>query len=183
MINCPVDYYDNCVNALKKCNLCCAGEGNQLSKLYYVPILNDECFKFHPQQEIINQRKREEKQQKAQKKLQRASPSKRGYQQENIIVKQLNTKVNRKINVIRKTAASGRLNKDGDHSLLNGLIRSDLKLRLNSESFTVSKEEYQKGLTQDINQWIITNPLGTVYVLTEELYCELLARIHYNDEI
>lgn len=182
MINCPVDYYDNCLNALKKCVYCCAGQGTSVSKLYYVPKLKDECLAYHPEQDKINQKKRKERQQKTQKKLQRASPSKRGYQQEIKIVKQLNNKVNRRIDVIKKTVASGRIYHDGDHSLLDGLIRSDSKLRLKSESFTVTKEEYQKGLTQDINQWIITNPLGTVYVLTEELYCELLAQIHLKHE-
>jgi hypothetical protein len=183
MINCPEDYYDNCANALKKCMFCCAGEGTTVSKLHYIPKLKDECLANHPEQDKITQRKKEAHKQKVQKKLQKASPSKRGYQQETKIVKQLNDKVNKRIDVIKKTVASGRIYHDGDHSLLDGLIRSDSKLRLTSESFTVSKEEYQKGLTQGINQWIIANPLGTVYVLTEELYCELLAQIHYGRNI
>ncbi len=78
--------------------------------------------------------------------------------------------------IARKTIASGRVNHDGD--LLNlDTLRVEHKLRrAGTESFTVTAEEYRKGLKQGIDLWAIKVDQGpTVYCLREETYAWLLS--------
>lgn len=178
---CPSEYYYSCENALNECYRCAAGRGKDFNRLYYVS--NTSALATHPYKETLDNLARAKRKQKnldKQTKLQsKASPSKLGYRNERTVVKQVNKQVNRQLQVIKSTVASGRINHDGDHTLLEGKIRSDSKLRIKTSTFSVTKEEYEKGLNQGINQWIITTQAGTCYVLTEELYTELIAHIIY----
>lgn len=179
--NCSINYYYSCKNALKECYRCAAGKGKDFNRLFYIDTTLD--YPIHPYKETLDNLARDKQKQKnleKQTKLQsKPSPSKLGYRNEKTVVKQVNKQINKQITAIKSTVASGRVNHDGDHTLLNGRIRSDSKLRLKTSTFSVTKEEYEKGLGQGINQWIITTQAGTCYVLTEELYSELLAHIIY----
>ena len=181
---CPTEYYYSCSNALKECYRCAAGKGKDFNRLFYIP--NTSAFPIHPYKETVDNLARDKQKQKhldKQTKLQsKPSPSKLGYRNEKTITKQVNKQVNKQLTVIKSTVASGRVNHDGDHTLLEGKIRSDSKLRIKTSTFSVTKEEYEKGLGQGINQWIITTQAGTCYVLTEELYSELIAHIIYLEE-
>lgn len=182
-LNCPTTYYLNCEKALKDCYKCAAGKGKIFNQLFYIPNLQTEELKYHPYKDDIVQHNRDKAAQKALDKKKKAeskpSSSKLGYRNEKVLVKKVNKQVNKQISVIKATVASGRINHDGDHTLLEGSIRSDSKLRTNTHAFSVSKEEYEKGLEQNINQWVITTLAGTCYVLTESLYTELIAHIIY----
>ena len=183
--NCPTNYYNNCSVADLRCNGCAAFNSVK-TKLQYLPLSLDPDLSIHPyslQIDTVNKQNRlTAAKAKLDKKLSKRSPSKQGYDSERELTTVLNNKINKQITVIKSTVGSGKVNKDGDHHLLNGLIRSDHKLRIKCQSFTVSKEEYLKGLTQDINQFVITNQLGRVYVLTESLYIDLIAKITYLED-
>jgi hypothetical protein len=181
---CPTEYYYSCKNALKQCYQCAAGKGKDFNRLFYIDTTQD--FPIHPYKETLDNLARDKQRQKnldKQVKLQsKPSSSKLGYRNEKTVVKQVNKQVNKQLQVIKSTVASGRVNHDGDHTLLEGKIKSDSKLRIKTSTFSVTKEEYEKGLGQGINQWIITTQAGTCYVLTEELYSELIAHIIYLEE-
>ena len=75
------------------------------------------------------------------------------------------------------TLKSGSINGDGDGKI--GGISVDHKLRTNSESTTVSKAEWEKGLAQGVEAWVVTTRDGsgskTAIVMPEALFIELLA--------
>lgn len=181
---CPQDYYYACGNALKECYRCAAGKGKNFNRLFYIDVTGD--FPIHPYKETLDNLARDKQRQKhldKQTKLQsKPSPSKLGYRNEKTTVKKVNKQINKQLQIINSTIASGRINHDGDHTLLNGKIRSDSKLRIKTSTFSVTKEEYEKGTAQGINQWIITTQAGTCYVLTETLYSELIAYIIYLEQ-
>jgi hypothetical protein len=184
---CPTDYYLNCSKSLKYCYRCAAGKGQPFNQLFYSALHTDDPELLnHPYKETLsdlNRQKALEKSIDKQTKIKsKPSPSKLGYRNEKELVKKVNKQVNKQLSIIKATVASGRINHDGDHNLLEGRIRSDSKLRIKTSTFSVTKEEYEKGLGQGINQWIITTQAGTCYVLTEELYSELIAHIIYLEE-
>ncbi|MGG6281775.1 hypothetical protein ACQ4M3_09415 [Leptolyngbya sp. AN03gr2] len=81
--------------------------------------------------------------------------------------------------VSRLTVASGAVNGDGDavHTAGETTLRVEKKRRgKNVKSYSVTAEEYRKGLQQKIDVWAITVEGGeTLYLLREDTYAQLLA--------
>jgi hypothetical protein len=105
---------------------------------------------------------------KSAKSKERSVQVRKAYKEERRIVQQ----------IARQTLKSGALFGDGDfHSL--DFIQADHKERFNSKSFTLSRSEYDKGIRQGTNQWVITSDLAgdkqSVVTMTMDAYTRLLA--------
>lgn len=78
--------------------------------------------------------------------------------------------------IAKQTLRSGAILQDGDLSILNGELNLDSKVRNTSSSFNVTKAEYQKGINQGLDGWVITNKDDeSVVVLTQKAFSQLLA--------
>jgi hypothetical protein len=152
--NCPPDFYLNCKNYIYKCTLCSAGNGKDT--LYYKPKQN---IGTHPAKVIktkpvINKLK--------------SKQIKSGYLKEKQLVNQ----------IAKQTIKSGSVFHDGD-ILIADSLKLDSKLRHKLSSFSVSRSEYEKGISQNLDGWIITNKEGsteqTVVVLTFESFNKLIS--------
>lgn len=81
--------------------------------------------------------------------------------------------------IAKQTLRSGAILQDGDISLFDGDLKLDSKVRYNKGSFTVTKAEYEKGINQSLDGWIITNKNedseNTVVCLTFDSFTKLLA--------
>lgn len=153
MKNCPDKFYDNCKNAVFKCNICKAGFGTSNSKLFYNPIDNDFCLIKHP----IEDKKTNKKASKA---------IKQGLNEESKIVKQW----------ISKTIKSGSVLGDGDIKV--GDLNLDVKTRTTTKSFSVSNQEYTTGLKKGYDGWIIVNKDGQRMIcLTEDSFLKLSGKL------
>jgi hypothetical protein len=184
--NCPAEFYNNCSNALIKCNLCGAGSGRPVSKVLYRPV-NIDNLEVHPYLEVLKQEKR------SLQKKQKSSPCKDVVKSKQI-KEALRHERTLTDNIIKNTRRSGAEFGDGDKSILQGLIKMDDKRRFNTRSFTLSWDEYQKGLRQGLNSWSITvdenpgepaNPptiTHTVMILTLDAFTTLLSLAAHNIE-
>jgi hypothetical protein len=154
MKNCPPDFYNNCSNSIFKCNYCRAGKGKYNNQLYYNPIVNNNLE--HPALKITKNRTK-------------SKESKLGRKEEQKIVQSL----------IKQTINSGSIFNDGDISV--GDIKLDSKKRMNSVSFTITKAEYTKGISQNLDGWIITNKDNVrLYALTEKAFIKLVGDLYVN---
>lgn len=151
MRNCPDKYYDNCKNAIYKCNVCRAGYGKSNAKLFYSPFDNDFFPIKHPiedQKNITNK------------------AIKQGLKEESDIVKQW----------ITKTLKSGSVLGDGD--LKVGDLKLDVKTRTTTKSFTVKTDEYNTGLQKGYDGWIIVNKdKQRLVCLTEDAFLKLSGKL------
>lgn len=183
--DCPEDYYDHCRNAGRKCQYCSAGFGSEDSKLFYSPVtksgdishIRSELVK-HPYEEkrdaYLRQKKFEQKRQKLDQK--RAVDAVKSKQVREAL--SLEKKLTRKI--AQQTLRSGAINGDGDIKLLEGLFQVDAKRRFTTKNFSVSWKEYEAGLQQGTNQWIVTvedeqKKEHTMVCMTLDSYLQLFA--------
>lgn len=166
--NCPIEFYNNCQKAGSKCGKCSAGFGEETMKLFYVPINTE--LSPHPYEKIHKSAKG-----KSANKRVRSVKSKqvrKGFQNER-------TQINK---IVKATQRSGAKFGDGDFTLLDGLIRGDVKTRFTRSSFTLTQAEYQEGRASGVSVWAITvnqvqlakKSATTVYVLTEDTFHGLL---------
>ncbi|EKQ70459.1 hypothetical protein OsccyDRAFT_0747 [Leptolyngbyaceae cyanobacterium JSC-12] len=168
---CPVDFYQNCKNRLRLCNICSAGNGKLTGKLLYNPVVESELLK-HPHQEFLEDHRKTVKSEKvAIKSRRKESPNsrftKRGLKNEDKI----------KNKIIQKTSKSGAIFGDGDFSILDSYFRADAKLRITGRSFGISSAEFEKGRAQGITTWVVTveKQSETVVILTLDAYSNLLS--------
>lgn len=152
--NCPREYYENCRNAAIWCQRCVAGWGSSGSSLRYDPI--DTSLTPHPYQPDWERGRRVRRARREESRAKNA--------------------------IIQQTVNSGAIFGDGDYRLLHQTLRGEHKHRQNSKSFSLSYAEYQKGRSQGVSCWIITNSEGErVVILTEAAFAQLAAC--YLDEI
>lgn len=149
MNKCPEEFYNNCLHACFKCNICKAGKGNSRSKLHYMPI--DETISPHP---ITLESKPKQ------------SFSKSGRNTERKVAKDF----------IHTTINSGALLADGDIKV--GDLNLDVKKRHNTSSFTVRKDEYRTMKSNPkIDGWVIVNKENDkVIMLTEKAFLKLTGK-------
>jgi len=156
MKNCPSIYYDNCRNAVYKCNICRAGYGNARAKLFYAPIDSELCPSDPHPMENIN----------LTSKNPHTKAIKKGLKEESKIVNQW----------ISKTLKSGSILGDGDIKV--GDLNLDVKVRTTTKSFTISNQEYTKGLKKGYDGWVIVNSDGHRMVcLTEDSFLKLSGKL------
>lgn len=137
-----------------KCTYCRAGKGKYNSKLYYEPIIQDN--KKHP--EIVIKKNKV-----------KSNYSKQGRLEEKKIVQ----------SIIKQTLNSGAINNDGD--LKVGELKLDSKKRNTTRSFTLTPDEYNKGINQNLDGWVITNQTNQrVYILTEKSFIKLVGDLYVN---
>ncbi len=157
MRNCPVQFYENCENAIIKCNSCGAGNGPAKNSTLYKPIEYTQELKDHPYLYKKNAIK--------------SHQVKKALKEETVLANR----------IIKKTVGSGRVNGDGDFKLL-GDIRMEHKKRFTSSSITVTKDEIEKGKRQGVEVWAITNQdKETFYVLTETMFINFLRLVELNN--
>lgn len=163
LFNCPLEYYNNCSNRIKRCNNCLAGKGS--TKLYYDPISLDYSelsLRNHPsyipkQKKLIDKAK--------------SKQIKQSYQHESVIQEKL----------IKKTLRSGAVFGDGDLKALDDFLQIDVKKRFNTTSLGITEAEFNKGKNQGTNVWTVTNKNDkTVVIMTEEVFSVLLASNYLN---
>jgi hypothetical protein len=172
-IECPIDFYNNCKNALRKCQVCSAGYGDTKSKFFYAPI-EDIGIGSHPYIEVIDRAKAEEINNKRTEKLRKRKTEQSKYTRKGLDQEKRDTQA-----VIKQTKRSGALYGDGDHSILNGLITNDSKRRFKTSSFSLSWDEYTSARNK-CSQWMITvdgkdGQEHTVVIMTMDAYGLLLA--------
>jgi hypothetical protein len=158
--NCPAEYYQNCKNQLSSCKICAAGYGPGSGKVFYQAISEDEALLKHPY----------EKDQGKSKRLKQAQGVERAVQRE----------------IIHGTIRSGAALGDGDHHLLKGTIRQEVKDRGSRKSWNLTWQEYEKGQRQGISVYAISIdcPDGrrrTMYMMESDLFTQFLA-LQKNDE-
>lgn len=148
--NCPEEYYEQCDNAIFKCTLCRAGVGKSKNRLYFKTTNPAYPITKHPAYKV-----------EVNKKIQKVVRA--GLNEETKIVKSL----------IHKTVRSGAIYGDGDIQV--NQLKLDSKKRTNTRSFTISPDEYSKGLRSNLDGWVVTNSDGNrVYVLTEKAFVKLI---------
>lgn len=150
--NCPSEFYFNCSNRINRCKVCCAGNGPTQGQLFYAPI--DHALLKHPYE-------------KDQKKVIRLRQA-----------KQVEKDVAREI--VRGTIRSGAALGDGDHHLLNGTIRLEVKDRGERKSWNLTWEEFQKGQKQGISTYAVSvkcpdGKTRTMYMMDHDLFTQFLA--------
>ena len=181
MHNCPDSFYLNCCYAGVQCKSCCAGTGPPTSKLKYVAIKSDNDLATHPYTQEAKELKAEAtKKPKKDKAI--SNRIKKALKKEFTV---LNTVANKAGLKFYPTERSGAKDSNGDGQI--GPSSIDHKYRTNSRTFTVTKAEYEKGLAQNVNTWAITvQNIGkadeTVFVLTEDLYVELMAYVNHANQ-
>lgn len=149
MKHCPREYYDNCRNAVYKCNKCKAGYGSSKDKLYYNPL--SQLYPVHPVENILPTKN---------------DAIRRGLKEETKTVQQW----------ITKTIKSGSVLGDGDVKV--GDLKLDVKTRTNTKSFTLKAQEYDTGIRKDYDGWIIVNKDGKrIVCLTEDSFLKLSGQL------
>jgi hypothetical protein len=152
--NCPDPFYNNCENALKLCHRCPAGSGPRGNKLLYKPTSKTPVTEEHPFS-------------KDEAKSKRVKDARRVEQR---IAREL----------VKGTLRSGAALGDGDHHLLGGDLRQEVKDRGARSTWNLTWQEYSKGIQQGIGVYAISIvcPDGqrrTLYMLDEQNFTSLLA--------
>lgn len=149
--NCPQKYYDNCKNAVYKCNLCRAGTGKTSCSLHYKPINPD--IIDHPANT---------------KPKKKNNYSKSGYKTEKKVVSDF----------IKATLNSGSVLGDGDF-IIGDHLNMDVKKRHKTSSFTVSNQEYKTAIQKGQKGWVIENKEGErVVFIREKYFLQLLRQLN-----
>jgi hypothetical protein len=151
--NCPTEYYHNCKNQLKQCKQCAAGSGPRSAKVLY-EAMDPTDLNVHPYTKDDAKAKR----------LREAKQTERAVARE----------------IVRGTIRSGAALGDGDHHLLKGSIRQEVKDRGPRKSWNLTWAEYDKGKRQGISVYAISVvcPDGkqrTMYMMEADLFTQLLA--------
>lgn len=189
MDKCEDHFYYACRNAQIKCRICAAGNGTKSKKVFFVPVEGKESLSPHPVETQLEAEKKLEKLEKLHEAKERRRSErfkkkqkvvKKALQMEKEVANRLNKKVRNQQNLLTQTIASGSVFGDGDIKSDVANLQLDHKYRSLSESFSLSRREYEKGINQNTNGWIITSgitpeSLRTVIVLTEESFTKLLA--------
>lgn len=175
---CPTEFYLNCWNASKKCGVCSAGSSSKSVKLYYSEIKEGNPHSYSDESKALKQEQLLSKKKVVDKKV--SALVKSSLKKEITVLQRIADVAGV---LFKPTLKSGAINGDGDGTI--GEISVDHKYRTNSESFTVSKAEWEKGLAQGVQAWVITvskksAPDKTAVVLTEELFVELLHAASLN---
>lgn len=161
-MECPKEFYNNCENAIYKCSICRAGNGRPTNPIYYSPIIGNNSLKKskHP---LYHKKPNTDDKKKPNKQISKYVKS--GLKEERRLVNR----------IAKQTVRSGAVYGDGDIDILDGELKLDSKKRHKTESFTVTKAEYEKGKRQGLDGWVITNKNNdSVYVLTEETFIRLV---------
>jgi hypothetical protein len=161
MKNCPINFYNNCSNAMLMCHKCAAGNCRRTT-LFYTP---KEDIGEHP----ITFKKEVEKPKKDLAKSRLVKKALKGEQ------KQID-KINSQIpGTARATLASGRVRHDGDALHLD--LRVERKHRKYYRSVTVSATELAKGRKDaiDVFEIFLEDAGRTYYVMPEDTYINLLS--------
>lgn len=166
---CPIEWYDACVNAGRKCKFCSAGFGSAAGKLWFEATPHSHITDPHPYDRELKALKAKPADKRPIDK-QKSAQVKKALRNERQIAKR----------IVEQTLASGRILGDGDLKVLNGTKRVECKTRFNTRNFTLTWAEYQKGLSQGIDHWIITlyDDSGTSHsmvLMSTFSYAELLA--------
>lgn len=174
--NCPSIYYANCINAGLKCKSCFAGTSNNSFKLLYSPIEKDEDLLVHPAQQDSRDDWQEKHHTKNKKQIDKVKSTlvKKALKKESTVCQSIADEAGV---FFIPTIASGRVKGDGDGTI--GGISVDHKYRTTSNSFTVTRSEYTKGIAQGVQAWVVTNVNDknkdeTCVVLTKETFIQLL---------
>lgn len=130
-MKCPPDFYTNCTNAQRKCSTCKAGSGKK--GFYYEPIKD---IGPHPYEARISKQPSTSNQY-----------GRKGLKREKQTINSINKKF------AKPTLGSGRINQDGDFTL--GELKVEHKTRFKTGSIGISKKEYEKGVSQNIDMWLI----------------------------
>jgi hypothetical protein len=180
MRNCPIDYYQECSNANKKCKVCSAGNAlNASGNVYFEPIEgSDKTVYTHPHWEIVKELReanREEALTKTREKkdrsyIEKSRVVKAGLKSEKYVAER----------IVKGTVKSGAVHRDGDYSILDGLAQADHKLRTKTKNFNLKWEEYKKGIATGTDHWLISvidehGNTHTVVSMTLEAYTRLLS--------
>lgn len=180
MRNCPIDYYQDCSNANKKCKLCSAGKSlNASGNVYFEPIASsDKTVHSHPHWEIVKELREaakeealtEERVQKDTAYREKSRVVKAGLKSEKYIAER----------IVKATINSGAAHGDGDYSILDGLAQADHKLRTKTKNFNLKWEEYKKGTSTGTDHWLISvidehGNTHTVVSMTLKAYTKLLS--------
>lgn len=150
--HCPDVYYENCLNAAIRCSRCAAGRGRPGSRLWYVP--REAHLVPHPYHK--------DAQKSAQVKQARRAEAQARQQ------------------LIRATCNSGARYGDGDYKLTSWLHCDHKHRQKPCKRFVLTWEEYEKGLAQGVESWVITihpeegKTVRCVF-LTERAFARLLA--------
>lgn len=180
MRNCPIDYYQECSNANKKCKICSAGKAlNANGPVYFDPITtSNKELDSHPHWEIVKELKQAAKEEALTKKTAQRDSS---YKEKSRVVK-AGLKSERYVaeRIIKGTVNSGALHRDGDFSVLDGLAQADHKLRTKTKNFNLKWEEYKKGVATGTDHWMVSvideyGSTHTVVTMTLEAYTRLLS--------
>ena len=170
---CPTSFYLNCENAAKKCKICSAGLGTASSKLYYSPAVESESHPYIPEK-LVKVKKAIDKK--------KSAVIKKSLKKESLVLQKLADDAGVLFN---STLKSGAINGDGDGKI--GPISVDHKYRTTATSFTVSRQEWEKGIVQKVEAWVVTIPNhlykdkeDTAVVMTRAAFIKLL-RLTQNE--
>ena len=162
--HCPSEYYDNCLNAAKLCLRCAAGYGRAQAKLHYAPR-EANLLPPHPYEAKRFQNRKT-----------------RG-----AIVKRARVEEERaRQSLIKATVNSGALYGDGDYKITDWLHCDHKHRQKLCKQFTLTLQEYEKGLSQGVESWVVTihptegETLRGVF-LTERAFARLLQEAKYTN--
>lgn len=168
--NCPIEFYNNCTQAMLQCHRCSAGNPRATALRYEPTVdLGQHPITVKPTSTELTPTKDIAKSVQVRKAL-------KGER------RQID-RVNRAVGhtAAQATKGSGRVNHDGDAAHLG--FKVERKHRFNSGSVTVTKQELTKGALQgiDIFEIYLAQSGETHYVLTEAVYLEFIK--HYAAQI
>jgi hypothetical protein len=143
--HCPSEYYEHCLNAAALCLRCAAGYGNPQGKVYYAPREADSP-PVHPYLGV----RREQERQKRQERQQRTQTRRERVQKARIEEERARQ------SLIRATVNSGAKYGDGDYKVTDWLHCDHKHRQKVSKQFTLTLAEYEKGVAQGVESWIIT---------------------------
>jgi hypothetical protein len=150
--------------------VCSAGLGTASNKLLYQPVTGTDPHPYTPEKLLkpkkVIDRKKSVMIKKARKK-------------ETFVLQDI---ANIAGVEFKPTINSGAINGDGDGKI--GPISVDHKYRTTAKSFTVSRSEWEKGLLQKVEAWVVTIPNpqyieeeDTAVVMTKAAFIKLLRLI------
>lgn len=180
MRNCPIDYYQECSNANKKCKVCSAGNSlNASGYVYFEPTADsDKKKELHPHWEVVKELKEAAKEEALTKKGEQRDSS---YKEKSSVVKAgLRSERYVAERIVKGTLNSGAVHGDGDFSILEGVAQADHKLRTKTKNFNLKWEEYRKGRATGTDHWLISvldeqGNTHTIVSMTLEAYTRLLS--------
>ena len=155
--NCPDEFFNNCKNATVRCSYCSAFNSDQKT-LLYEPV-DYSVTGEHPYK-LEHVTKNNQKKGRKLKNREISRRVKAAFDAESEFCIYLQNYVDpdstRPDFIARTTLASGSIAGDGDIQILDGLLQADHKNRSSkSKTFSLSGAEYQKGINQGTNCWVI----------------------------